>query len=221
MIDPDASPLSLFSQHKAIFVRVPKNASSSLMQFLYPGADNLSLPHFGADYYRRVFPKHFERYLVFSPLRNPIERFASAFSYYKHVSTVPAERRMMDCDLSFIKTFDDFVCWLNDLEALEDAEIMNWLHFRRQRDYICNASGEMIVDMLFPVEDMKPGLSLLGEFLGTTSEITHLNSSGKPQLDHLQLDRIEQHYKEDRELWEIVHSQQVSFTSKRARNLFE
>ncbi|MGB3625092.1 MAG: sulfotransferase family 2 domain-containing protein [Henriciella sp.] len=218
---PDMSPLKVFSPHRAMFVRLPKNASTSLMDFLYPDVPASFLPHFGADYYRRVFPNHFTQYLVFASLRNPLERFASAFSYYKNFSTVPEERKMMDEDLSFIKTMEDFLYWLNDHERLENAEVMNWLHFRRQRDYICDTSGNMIVDMMFPIEDMQPGLKVLGRFTGVERRITRRHASAKTKVGRLPLDRVRDHYGEDTALWNLVHTSKIGFTSRQALRAWE
>jgi hypothetical protein len=208
-----ASPLPLFEATGTVFVRVPKNASNALMRYLYPpGAE---LPHYGADFYRRVLPDAFARHLVFAPVRHPIERFASAFAYLKEVSRWPQNRRLMDETYGFIDSFADFVAWLNDQPDLEAVEIMRWHHFRPQKEFLCDPAGRVIVDLAFPVEDTGPGLAVLARQAGRSGDLPVANASRKPDLAGLDLGRIAAHYADDLRLWQAVSAARAAaFTAK-------
>ncbi len=211
---PGRSPMRLFEQTCLIFVRVPKNASNSLMSVLYPGVAPATLPHYSAEYYRRVFPRAFRVMPSFAPLRHPLDRFASAFTYYRFTSQKPEERQLMDNDLPFLKTLEDFVHWLNDQPDLSAVRILRWHHFHRQTAYICDARGRVIVDLLFPVEEMGPGLQALSGVLGRVPEVGRLNMSRAHGSDGLPMGRIRTYYQDDIALWEIVMAQKVRASSK-------
>lgn len=203
-VTPAHSPMRLFDQNGLIFVRVPKNASNSIMSFLYPGVPPQRLPHYSAEYYRRVFPKQFRAYRSFAPLRHPLDRFASAFTYYRKTSTKPEERRLMDVELSFLKTLEDFVFWLNDQPDLSKVRILRWHHFHRQTSYVCDARGRVCVDLLFPVEDMGQGMRTLGQLVGRTPEVGRLNASAPHQITGLPIERLATYYADDIRLWQSV-----------------
>jgi hypothetical protein len=207
------SPLPHFAATRAIFVRVPKNASNALMGYLYP--PGTVLPHYGAEFYRRAFPDAFARFLVFAPVRHPIERFASAFSYLKEVSHWPENRRLMDETYGFIDSFAGFVAWLNHQPDLEAVEIMRWHHFRPQKEFLCDPSGRVIVDLAFPVEDTGPGMAVLRRHTGRPGALPVANASRKPDLAGLDLGRIAAHYADDMRLWQAVSAARVAaFTAK-------
>ncbi len=201
---PNRSPMRLFDQSRLIFVRVPKNASNSIMSFLYPGVPASALPHYSAEYFRRVFPRQFRQYHSFAPLRDPLDRFASAFTYYRHTSTKPEERQLMDNELPILKTLEDFVLWLNDQPDLSRVRILRWHHFHRQTSYVCDARGRVSVDMLFPVEDMAKALSQIGQLVGRTPEVGRLNVSKPHRIDGLPMDRLRAYYTDDIALWQAV-----------------
>jgi hypothetical protein len=203
---PMSSPLTAFGQTRTIFVRIPKNASNSILAQLYPQVTPAALPHYAAEFYRRVVPRAFRAALVFAPIRHPLERFASAFTYYREVSTTPQERRLMDHDLPFLKTLQDFALWLNDQPDLTRVPVLGWHHFHQQTAYVCAPDGRVITDLMFPVEDMSQGLALLAAHTGQTDTIPHLNPSPPHPLDGLPLDRIAAHYADDMALWDRVHA---------------
>lgn len=209
---PKTNPMIAFGQTRTIFVRIPKNASNSILAQLYPQVTPAALPHYSADYYRRVVPRAFRAALVFAPIRHPLERFASAFTYYREVSTTPQERQLMDHELPFLKTLQDFTHWLDDQPDLTRVPILNWHHFHQQTAYVCAPDGRVITDLMFPVEDMAQGLSRLAAHTGQTAITPHLNPSPSHPLDGLPLDRIAAHYADDLALWDQVYAARALLT---------
>lgn len=199
---PERSPMRLFAPNKAIFVRVPKNASSSIVSMLYSDPDANDLPHFSAEFYQRVFPSQFRDWFVFAPLRNPLKRFASAFTYYREKTTLSKERQLMDEEFAFLKTFPDFVHWLNDQPELFLPRIMQWHHFRPQMDFVTDTGGDIITNLLFPVEDMSVGMARLQKHASITGEVPRLNVSRPLDMSDLPLARIRAYYANDIALWE-------------------
>lgn len=190
----------LFSSSKSIFIRVPKNASTSLSQFLYPESPD-SIPHYSAEFYRELFPRQFQEWLVFAALRNPLDRLVSAFTYYRSYTNVEAERQLMDEKYGFLKTFEDFIYWMNDLECIENEEIMRWHHFRKQADFICDPDGRIIADLLFPVEDMPMAVEFLKGRFNINRKISFSNTSSKLEYGNLPMKVAEDYYRKDTNIW--------------------
>lgn len=203
-LHPATNPMRHFAPTRTLYIRLPKNASNSIMAVLYPGTPPAALPHFSALYYRRLFPRAFQRHFVFAPLRHPLDRFASAFTYYRQTSRNPAERHMMDRTLPHLRTLEDFVLWLNDQPDLESVPILRWHHFLRQTSYICDTRGRVLTDLLFPVEEMEEGIALLEDITGRRARIGRLNASRPHSTHGLPMDRIRAHYADDLRLWEQV-----------------
>ena len=204
------NPITHFSKAEAFFIRIPKNASTSLSQFLFPET-KYELPHYSAEFYKTLFPNYYSKWLVFAPLRNPLDRIASAFTYYRSYTKVPAEKKLMEEEYSFLKTFEDFVYWLNDIEHIEEQEIMRWSHFRKQTDFICDTNGDIIVDLLFPIEDMKKGIEFLRKRYKATGEIPHNNKSTTQKHDTLPTKPIERYFSEDFKVWSQAISDKIIF----------
>ena len=207
------SPIKSLDPTRTIFVRIPKNASTSITTLLY--GEGRGVPHFSAEFFRRAYPRRFKSYLSFAALRNPIDRFVSAFTYFKSYSREPNERRLMDETLNFIKDIDDFVLWINDQEDINRIQILKWHHFRKQKDYLCDMQGRIIVDLIFPVEDIETGLNILRASTGITADLPKVNASEIKDVRNLNLDRIRQYYSEDMNLWSWARDKKVvAFTDK-------
>lgn len=205
-VRPSPSPMDIFAQTQTIFVRIPKNASSSIIDYLYPDRAGRGIAHYGADFYRRIFPEIYDSYLVFAILREPLSRFASAFSYYRYTSPVVKEREMMERTMGGEGDFSDFLECIVKHEDIANIPIMKWHHFRKQKDYICDEKGRIIVDLLFTVEDMAPGLAVLEKHVGRAGEVPRLNQSKQQDLTDPRLQRISEYYAEDVALWQNVKS---------------
>lgn len=215
----DRDGVAAFRKNQTMFIRIPKNASTSICRLIYPDTPKSELPgHQSADYYRFAVPNLFERSLVCAALRNPHDRFYSAFNYYKNTTTVPEERHLMDVELSFIRDANDFISYLRDQPDLLSTPIMTWHHFRRQVDFITDARGNVIVDLLFPIEDIDQGIAIVQKHLGFTGVLERRNKSRGPSLDAWP-DFLAAHYQPDQELWEQVMAQKVVFPTEKVREL--
>jgi hypothetical protein len=76
--------------HSAIFVHIPKTAGTTVLDFL--GAEHVFDTHAPAAIYRQADPKLFERAFKFAFVRNPWDRFASAFHHMKSGTDWPMQQ---------------------------------------------------------------------------------------------------------------------------------
>lgn len=215
----DRDGVAAFRDSQTMFIRIPKNATTSICHLIYPDTPVSKRPgHQSADYFRFAVPKLYEAALVCASLRNPHARFYSAFNYYKSTTTVPEERRMMDTVLSFIRNADDFIAYLREQPDLAATPIMTWHHFRRQVDFITDADGNVIVDLLFPVEDTDLGIALLRQHHAFGGALGHENVSNGPPPGAWP-DFLATYYQPDQTLWEQVLAQKAVFPTEKVDRL--
>lgn len=215
-LEPGASKMmDFFRQKRVIFVRVPKNASTSLCQYIYQDRPKSFWPgHLSAECYRVADPAFYDEAVIFAPLRNPIDRFRSAFNYYKR-SPFPSERAILERTLGQDASFETFLEHLDRIDQIERLTIMRWHHFRRQADFITDKTGKVIVDILFPIEDLDPALELISDLLHISGgKITHRNAS-QNFADRTEIPAsISDYYAHDFNLWQQVYSDKVFFVEQ-------
>ena len=206
---PNEHGVGAFRESGTLFIRVPKNATSSVCDLLYSDVQSTDLPgHQSAEFFRFAVPDVYANSVVCASIRNPRERFSSAFNYYKHSTTIPQARQLMDEELSFIETMDDFIAYLKAQPDLEATKIMRWHHFRRQVDFITAPNGQIIVDLLFAVEDPHDAIALLQKHSGFSGQLERKNTSTGDRTGDWP-DFLADYYGADQTLWDEVIAQNM------------
>jgi hypothetical protein len=131
-----------FKARNLIFVHVPRAAGMSVADAL--GARPQS--HYSMRYYRTVAPHFAEAADSFAVLRDPFERFASA---YAMVRAGGAERAKLSSPFriqtAHVRTVDDYLAFLERRTPLQCDHVM-----RPQSWYVTDAkSGAVLVKRLF------------------------------------------------------------------------
>jgi hypothetical protein len=131
-----------FKARKLIFIHVPRAAGMSVAQAL--GASLQS--HYSMRYYRAVAPRFAVEADSFAVLRDPFERFASAYAI---VRAGGAEKVRLSSPFvrqtSHIRSIDDYLTWLEARAPLQCDHVM-----RPQSWYVTDLdSGEVLVKRLF------------------------------------------------------------------------
>ncbi|PZU60466.1 MAG: sulfotransferase [Sphingobium sp.] len=174
----------------ALFIHVPKNAGMSVSEELY----GRQIKHATIRYYQRVAPDIPGRLPTFAILRDPVDRFLSAYAYARaggsaHNSIALPFR---DAYRAF-RSIDDAI---DHLRGAPDIYAVDHI-FRPQSWYVTDAVGRVAVDRLFLIDEM----DRLGEMTPLLRGVAfpHLNrgAARKPLLNARQIDALSALYADD------------------------
>jgi sulfotransferase famil protein len=166
-----------YEETHSIFVHIPKTAGTSVGEAIYGHwMGHVPLRRFAA-----FEPRKFKSFFKFSFVRNPWDRFLSAFAHLKGHGDPLAEREALWSKrfLSETETFEQFVLKLRDdgFRAL----ILNDVHFRRQLDWITLPGNERVaVDYLGRFESLEEDYLQIARRLGVRSELPLRKRTKRP-----------------------------------------
>jgi hypothetical protein len=175
----------------ALFIHIPKNAGTSLAHALY-GVD---VYHRSMRLYALAKPAVVAGAYKFAVLRDPVERFLSAFDFLREGggSQVPVLEKSLR-RLRGVRSIDDY------LDYLERAR-PDWINIdnagRPQGWYITDRTGRIAVDALFALERIEEVQAVVRSYGGGT--IMHLNRTPRSTtgLTDAQLGRLRRIYAAD------------------------
>lgn len=160
-------------QCRCIFIHVPKVAGISIESALL--SDKAG--HHTAFEYFQENEQLFNDYYKFSFVRNPYQRLASAFHYLKLGGRNEFDKKWSIENLSKMKSLKDFVMALKDSDYKK--KVFNWIHFRPQYQFVCDASGEVIVDFIGKFEELENDFSKVCSALGREAVLGRENITKK------------------------------------------
>ena len=159
----------------SLFVHIPKNAGTTIAVALY----GRFIGHRTAIWYRIADRQLFESKYTFAVIRDPMDRFISAFYFLQNGGTalVPTSSKASNVIRRY-KTIEEFV------DCVEAGNLTNFknidLVFNDQHKYVVDYDNRLIVDKLFRLDDIKnTRLSLPG---GNIDMNIITNNCNKPSL---------------------------------------
>ncbi len=129
-----------------IFIHVPRSAGTSIVRALYgPGC----IHHHSMRYYRALDPAFAARAQSFALLRDPFDRFASAYAFVRAGGT-PSTRlsEVFLRETRPLKTVDDYLSFLEGRDDLDLDFVM-----RRQSWFVCADGAPLVKDLFLYGED--------------------------------------------------------------------
>lgn len=130
-------------QRNLIFIHVPRAQGTSIAHALY---GKHCIQHYSARYFKTVAPAFWARAETFSVLRDPHDRFASAYAFVRSGGT--ASCRLSDVFLKEtenIRSVDDYLSFIEARDVFSLDFVM-----RPQSWFVCDLkTGEPLVNRLF------------------------------------------------------------------------
>lgn len=191
--------LAIMRQTGVFFVHLPKNGGMSVSEALY----GLQVKHASARYYAVAAPDDWPRLPAFSVLRDPVDRFRSAYRYaragggeHNQVSPVfrDAYRRLGSVDDA-----------LDHIEAARSPFRVDHI-FRPQSWYLADRHGRLAVDHLCRIDRLDDLLADIEIHL--PAPLPHANRSDGDAVDLRadQIDRLRRLYARDVALFDALEA---------------
>ena len=163
-----------FDRTRSVFIHVPKAAGFSISVSLY-GQPN---EHFTWKEWRRLHPRKFDAYFKFALVRDPFDRFVSAFRFLKVGGMYAWDREFAEQTLApFAEPGELAEAMVN--RPTRQA-VLKWLHFRPQCEFVADARGNLKVDALFSFERLAESFEEIKNRISPNCTLPHLNKTIAP-----------------------------------------
>ena len=173
------SPYKLYNDElRCIFVHVPKVAGLSIVAALFGIAASVQEQpgHRAAWEYRWHDPERFRCYFKFSFVRDPCDRFLSAFRFLRQGGINEPDRRYMEEFIAGCRTPEEFIARL-ETDSWFRRRALVYHHFRPQADYVCDSSGRVLLDFVGRYERLAKDFMIVRDRLGISANLPWVNRS--------------------------------------------
>ena len=149
-----------FQRTKSIFVHVPRTGGTSIGLTLY----DRQIPHTTWKTWVELFPRRCRNYYTFAAVRDPNEKFLSAYDFLKRGGMNQGDERWAAGQLAEFKKVEDLI------EAMADQEVRKRIysrwHFVPQSAYVDAGPGRPGINLLIPFEHLAEGFEVAAQALG-------------------------------------------------------
>lgn len=174
--------LAPFKAKGLIFVHVPKNAGTSIGRSLF-GPYGARLAHYTARFYRNLDPVFFFESPSFAILRDPVDRFLSAYFFIQNHGG-----DLIDLFPNWVEIYGSRnVADMSICRFIELHKQLQW-HYRRldyvvrpQAGFVCDEDGGVMVDTLFLMGRDDRRLRAFMDRWGALA-LPHLNRTARREL---------------------------------------
>lgn len=177
-----------------LFIHVPKAAGSSLSLALY----GRSFGHHTLAEWQANYPRSTANLRTIAVVRDPVDRFLSAFSYLKQGGMNAVDARFARDVIGGAATASDFARALLTPDVASRA-LESGFHFRRQADFLRDRSGTIAIDLLIPFERLDAAAQHVASVVGRPFTLPRVNETpgAREQLTDKARTIVEQIYADD------------------------
>lgn len=138
-----------FYYTNTLFVHIPKCAGQAIAYALY----GHTVHHFKISYAKKWDPEFFGRAFKFAVVRDPVQRYLSAFYYLSHGGRTKGDRHIKEKWLSG-HGIDSFAQSLRHLVVDDEPELF---HFHTQNSFLSDArnSNKILVDRVYRMNELE------------------------------------------------------------------
>jgi len=187
-------PWGISHKYKFIYIHIPKTAGTTicsswegaLLKQICKETGVLGGGHKSALQIKESYPEEFEKYLKWTVVRNPYDRFVSKY-FYKQLK--PRENFDLEWTDQESEGLLPQLYWITDREQFQKADGYDQFYFHPDTHY-----GRIIVDRVLRFENLETELKALFDELGipaSTKVFPHFRETKKPGMyqpffdDHL------------------------------------
>ena len=186
-----------FLKTKTIFTHIPKAAGISITNAIY----GQEVGHVPLKVYKHILGKEFPNYYKFTFVRNPIERFESAYYFLKGGG-------LNDFDLFYSKKVIGRYSDINDfvMNYLDKKTVFDYIHFFPQNYFLEDDNSELY-DFVGKIENLEHDLKRLENIIGMKIIISKKNVTKIKEdikLSNESLSKLKRIYKKDFEKYGYI-----------------
>lgn len=163
-----------------LFIHVPKVAGSSIEKALF--GTKGAVGHQTALACREADPEAYAKGFSFAFVRNPYDRFVSAYAYLEKGGRNKYDHAWAQKHLMHYGSFRNFVLALRD-EKVKN-EVLSWMHFIPQYRFITDEDENSMVDFIGRYERLQADFDTLKAKLGAHGSLPHENASDRDLYQH-------------------------------------
>lgn len=128
-----------------IFIHIPKAAGSSILKT----GVAFTRGHVPYSFYEKWLPRDMAMPRTFAIVRNPYDRFVSAFLYLRDADLNHIDRAFRSKYIQNDHDIDDFV-----IEFSKNKKMQNFLHFKPQSYFILDGKGQIAISRIIYFEEL-------------------------------------------------------------------
>ena len=181
-------------ESKVLFIHIPKNAGVSICSLLY----KKQIGHKDLNFYVMKSKKLFDNYFVFTVIRDPVERFISAYNYL--VNGGSGNLYDLICK-HYLLTFDDINHFIDQDIVFNKHSLIT--HFRTQASFIIHKNkicNEIKIFTLENVHNLK-----IGNFdFGLLPKLNQNKNKVINNIDRNSLEKLKKYYEIDFKLYKNI-----------------
>lgn len=189
-----------YDDRQYIFIHIPKTAGKSIISKLH----NRGATHLCYSDYEEILGEKLKNYFIFTVIRDPADRFASAFSYLKAGGNQSKEDKAFAKQWIKNKDLNDFI-----ETSFQHDKVKNSFFFRSQASFLKNKNGQIAHIKILRLNSLQEDFASISGRLGVSPDLPYLNKSNSKQnvLSENAKRIIEQTYQED---YQLFHSSSES-----------
>lgn len=159
-----------------LFIHVPKAAGTSFSLTMY----GRCFGHHTLAEWRGNYPRSTAHLPTIAIVRDPLDRFLSAFSYLKQGGMNEEDARFALDVIGGAGSGSEFARALLTPDVAKRA-LETGYHFRRQADFLRDHSGKIAIDLLVPFERLDDAAALIAARLGRPFTLPRINESPRTE----------------------------------------
>ncbi|MEQ3636258.1 sulfotransferase family 2 domain-containing protein [Alcanivorax sp.] len=197
---PSKNPFTDACRNKeTIFIHVPKNAGRSIYRSVFnePGRHIQLKRYYIYDRCRA------SRYYKFAVVRDPVDRFVSAFNGLKGSGIGNGEYdKFVNENIDHFQDVSDFVDWMA-LSKCNVNKVLGWLHFYPQYKWISVVGDEIAVDRVLKFEFLQDDWPSFAKERGFSEKLSFVGKgvANYQSLSDFQIKFIRRVYSKDCQLF--------------------
>lgn len=179
----DPKLAEVYDRRGIALIHIPKNAGTSVERFLY---GDYSVKHRKWQEVRALDPEGWKRWKKVAIIREPVDRFLSAFDYLSGGGRNEYDARFGQHVIAG-QSVNSFVHQL--VQQPQGKRILSYFHFEPQSAYVMNGD-EVVVDKLIPLERLREELPRFAGVTDTIIPVANKTSGNRTLKEELTFDSL-------------------------------